>query len=92
MTQQQVTKSAPLPEPLKLEYIKEIGFAHMRVADGLNTYLQLAGLVARLSQRQLDSTPSRSSWEATDNPSKSDLLGVSLNRFTLIAPKFQYMN
>jgi hypothetical protein len=52
----------------------------------------LAGLVARLSQRQLDSTPSRSSWEATDNPSKSDLLGVSLNRFTLIAPKFQYMN
>jgi replication factor C subunit 2/4 len=56
-----VTKSAPLPEPLKLEYIKEIGFAHMRVADGLNTYLQLAGLVARLAMRKLDATPTHSS-------------------------------
>jgi replication factor C subunit 2/4 len=55
-----VCKSAPLAEPVKLEFIKEIGFCHMRVADGLNTYLQLAGLVARLSQRKLDTTPTQS--------------------------------
>jgi replication factor C subunit 2/4 len=52
-----VCKSAPIPEAVKLEYIKEIGFAHMRVADGLNSYLQLAGLVSRLAKRKLDSTP-----------------------------------
>mmetsp|Transcript_62425 Transcript_62425/g.141143 ORF Transcript_62425/g.141143 Transcript_62425/m.141143 type:complete len:364 (-) Transcript_62425:77-1168(-) len=52
-----VTKSAPLPEAVKLEYIKEIGFTHMRVADGLNTYLQIAGLIARLSKRKLEEAP-----------------------------------
>jgi len=52
--------STLLPEPLKLEYIKEIGFAHMRISDGLNTYLQLAGLVARLSKRKLGAVPSPS--------------------------------
>ena len=52
-----VTKSAKIPEPLKLEYIKEIGFCHMRIADGLNTFLQLAGLIARLAKRRLDPTP-----------------------------------
>jgi replication factor C subunit 2/4 len=42
--------STELPEGLKLEYLREIGFAHMRIADGVNTLLQLLGLVARLSQ------------------------------------------
>lgn len=36
------------PEPLKLEYIREIGFTHMRISEGLNTALQLNGCIARL--------------------------------------------
>jgi replication factor C subunit 2/4 len=38
------------PEPLKLEFIREIGFTHMRISEGLNTVLQLSGCVARLSK------------------------------------------
>ena len=37
-----------MPEPLKLEFIREIGFTHMRISEGLNTQLQLMGCVARL--------------------------------------------
>ncbi|KAJ6520043.1 P-loop containing nucleoside triphosphate hydrolase protein [Mycena sanguinolenta] len=37
-----------IPEYTKLEYIKEIGFTHMRILEGVGTLLQLAGLVARL--------------------------------------------
>ena len=29
-------------------FLQEIGFTHMRVAEGVNTLLQLSGLVARL--------------------------------------------
>jgi replication factor C subunit 2/4 len=36
------------PERLKLEYIQEIGFTHLRISEGLNTQLQLCGCVARL--------------------------------------------
>lgn len=43
-----VSRSSDLPEQLKLEYIREIGFTHMRIAEGLNTQLQLLGCVARL--------------------------------------------
>jgi len=46
-----VTKFEPpeaLPEPLKLELIKEIGAAHMRVLDGLDSALQMGGLIAKL--------------------------------------------
>ncbi|KAL9105560.1 MAG: hypothetical protein Q9227_009304 [Pyrenula ochraceoflavens] len=44
-----VTKTIPtLSEHSKLEYIKEIGFTHMRILDGLQTYLQLSGCVAKL--------------------------------------------
>jgi replication factor C subunit 2/4 len=45
-----VVKAQDLPEATKLEYLREIGFTHMRIADGVNTQLQLLGLVARLSQ------------------------------------------
>jgi replication factor C subunit 2/4 len=49
-----VVKSNPdLPEAIKLEYLREVGFTHMRIADGVNTLLQLLGLVARLSQKSL---------------------------------------
>ena len=40
-----------IPEAMKLEYLKEIGFTHMRIADGVNSKLQLLGLCARLSQK-----------------------------------------
>ena len=47
-----VVKAHPdLPEALKLEYLREVGFTHMRIADGVNTLLQLLGLVARLSRK-----------------------------------------
>lgn len=35
-------------EEMKLEFIKEVGFTHMRVLDGLDSLLQLQGLVAKL--------------------------------------------
>ena len=41
-------KSATLPEEVKLEFIKEIGFCHMRVLDGLDTLMQISGLIAKL--------------------------------------------
>lgn len=44
-----VTRTADLPEPLKLEYMREIGFTHMRISEGLNTQLQLIGCVSRLA-------------------------------------------
>lgn len=49
----QVCKYHEMPEPEKLEYIKEIGFTHMRISEGLNTYLQLVGLLSRLCKRKL---------------------------------------
>jgi replication factor C subunit 2/4 len=45
-----VKASQELPEALKLEYLREIGFTHMRIADGVNSLLQLLGLVGRLSR------------------------------------------
>ena len=46
-----VAKSYEMPEALKLEYLREIGFAHMKIADGVGTLLQLLGLAARLCQK-----------------------------------------
>ena len=43
-----VTKIADIPEEQKLSFIKEIGFCHMRILDGLDTMLQLTGLIAKL--------------------------------------------
>ncbi|KAI0094334.1 P-loop containing nucleoside triphosphate hydrolase protein [Irpex rosettiformis] len=37
-----------IPEYTKLEYIKEIGFTHMRILEGVGTLIQLGGLMARL--------------------------------------------
>lgn len=45
-----VKASVKLSEALKLEYLREIGFTHMRISDGVNTLLQLLGLVGRLCQ------------------------------------------
>lgn len=43
-----VCKTHQMPEFLKLEYIKEIGFTHMKIAAGVETLLQFSGLLARL--------------------------------------------
>ncbi|KAK5003595.1 hypothetical protein LTR28_009970, partial [Elasticomyces elasticus] len=44
-----VTKTIPtLSEHAKLEFIKDIGFTHMRILEGVQTYLQLSGCVAKL--------------------------------------------
>lgn len=44
-----VTKShSNLSEHTKLEFVREIGFTHMRILEGVQTYLQLAGCVAKL--------------------------------------------
>ena len=44
-----VTRTMDLPEPLKLDFIREIGFTHMRISEGLNSQLQLLGCMGRLS-------------------------------------------
>lgn len=44
-----VVKYYDMSEELKLEFIRTIGFAHMRIADGCDTHLQLNGLIARLA-------------------------------------------
>ncbi|NP_001036917.1 replication factor C subunit 2 [Bombyx mori] len=43
-----VCKTLDISEELKLAFIREIGLTHMRVADGLSSPLQLAGLLARM--------------------------------------------
>ncbi|KAI6047977.1 P-loop containing nucleoside triphosphate hydrolase protein [Pisolithus marmoratus] len=49
VTMFRVTKTFDeLPEYTKLEFIKEIGFTHMRILEGVGTIIQLGGLLARL--------------------------------------------
>eukprot|EP00794_Sanderia_malayensis_P013976 gene13976-15434_t len=43
-----VCKNMDMPEYIKLEYIKEIGYTHMRITEGVNSLLQMSGLLARL--------------------------------------------
>jgi len=43
-----VLKNVDLDDSIKLLYIKEVGFAHIRIADGLGSLMQLTGLLARL--------------------------------------------
>lgn len=44
-------KTHTMPEYLKLEYVKEIGFTQMRIAEGVHSLLQLSGLLARLCKK-----------------------------------------
>uniref|UniRef100_UPI00358F17ED replication factor C subunit 2 isoform X2 n=1 Tax=Myxine glutinosa TaxID=7769 RepID=UPI00358F17ED len=46
-----VCKTFHMAEYLKLEFIKEIGLTHMRIVEGVNSLLQMAGLLARLCQK-----------------------------------------
>ena len=50
-----VVKTMPgLTEHTRLEFIREIGFTHMRVLEGLQTLLQLQGCLARLCKINMD--------------------------------------
>lgn len=50
-----VTKTLDaLSEHAKLEFIKEIGFTHMKILEGVQTLLQLSGCIARLSKISMD--------------------------------------
>ncbi|KAM9924877.1 hypothetical protein OXX59_004233 [Metschnikowia pulcherrima] len=45
-----VAKTLPgISESKRLDVIKEIGFVHMRVLEGVSTYLQLCGMLAKLA-------------------------------------------
>ena len=35
--------------------VQEVGFCHMRIEDGVNSRLQLSGLLAKLCNKQLQS-------------------------------------
>ena len=39
-----------MPEFVKLEMIREVGFTHMRIGDGVNSLLQLGGMCAKMCQ------------------------------------------
>lgn len=45
-----VCKRVSINEKMRLAFIKEIGQMHMKVVDGLNTLLQMSGLLARLCE------------------------------------------
>lgn len=44
-----VIKNYDMAEYLKLEFMKETGFAHMRICDGVGSYLQMCGLLAKFA-------------------------------------------
>ncbi|KAM7259928.1 hypothetical protein ACFE04_015669 [Oxalis oulophora] len=44
-----IIKNYDMAEYLKLEFMKETGFAHMRICDGVGSYLQMCGLLAKLA-------------------------------------------
>uniref|UniRef100_A0A0E0KU34 AAA+ ATPase domain-containing protein n=2 Tax=Oryza TaxID=4527 RepID=A0A0E0KU34_ORYPU len=44
-----VIKNYDMAEYLKLELLKETGFAHMRICDGVGSFLQLSGLLAKFA-------------------------------------------
>ena len=44
-----VARQMEISEVTKLDFIREIGFSHMRIAEGLNSQLQLLGCVSRMA-------------------------------------------
>ncbi|KAK4326810.1 hypothetical protein Pmani_002690 [Petrolisthes manimaculis] len=48
-----VTKNINMAEFLKLEFIKETGYTHMRMVRGTSSLLQLSGLLARLCSKSI---------------------------------------
>ncbi|WIA13158.1 hypothetical protein OEZ85_006750 [Tetradesmus obliquus] len=45
-----------MTEFLKLEFLREIGFTHMRIVDGVNSRLQMSGMLAKLCKLALASS------------------------------------
>ena len=45
-----VTKTFDMNEDMKMEFFREIGITHMRIADGVGSLLQLQGLCARMCE------------------------------------------
>jgi len=52
-----VCKTHSMAEYLKLEFIKEIGYTHMRFAEGVQSLLQMAGLLSRLCKKSAQPNP-----------------------------------
>ncbi|MEW5319796.1 MAG: hypothetical protein WDW38_010924 [Sanguina aurantia] len=50
-----VVRNADLHEFLKLEFLREVGFCHMRIGEGVNGRLQLSGLLAKMTKIVLGS-------------------------------------
>jgi replication factor C subunit 2/4 len=49
ITMFKVVKNHPsLPEYLKLEFLKEIGFAHKQALEGCESLVQISGLLAKM--------------------------------------------
>lgn len=46
-----VCKNHSMPEFIKLEFIKEIGYTHLRIAEGVHSLLQMSALLARLCKK-----------------------------------------
>jgi len=51
-----VCKNCNYAEFLKLMFIKEIGYTHMRIAEGMGTFIQMTGLIAKLCQLNAENT------------------------------------
>ncbi|ELK36864.1 Replication factor C subunit 2 [Myotis davidii] len=49
----QVCKIFQMAEYLKLEFIKEIRYTHMKIAEGVNSLLQMEGLLTRLCHKTM---------------------------------------
>mmetsp|Transcript_11267 Transcript_11267/g.20935 ORF Transcript_11267/g.20935 Transcript_11267/m.20935 type:complete len:261 (-) Transcript_11267:757-1539(-) len=49
-----VCKASELDETKKLAFIREIGVTHMRIIDGVDSPLQLSGLMARLCEKAVE--------------------------------------
>lgn len=52
-----VCKRIDIDEKLKLLFIKEIGESHMLIVDGMNSLLQMTGLLANMCEAANDFTP-----------------------------------
>jgi len=51
-----VCKTITMAEYLKLEFVKEIGYTHMRITEGCTSLIQMSGLLARLCIKSKQST------------------------------------
>ena len=46
----EILKNSDLDDNIKMMMIKEVAFTNIRIINGINTLLQLAGLISRLCQ------------------------------------------